>query len=354
MRDIFIIAEAGCNHNGRLNIAKKLIRKAKDCGAGAVKFQTFLADDLLRRDMCKTGHLKNIKKGESVFDMMKNLEFSRGDYRQLLSLAKEQDIFMFSSVFDTVSLKLVNSLGMPILKIPSGEIVNLELLEAVGRCGKPVILSTGMSKMEEVDRAVNIISKNLHLRNTSGKLLKKYPFFQKRLILMHTVSTYPAREEELNLRAIAALKDNFDFPVGFSDHSLGDQACIIAVALGAEVIEKHFTLSRKLPGPDHKASFEPSELEGLVHKIQVTVKMLGGGLKRPAQSEKGMISLFRRALVAAADIKKDQVISRDMLQMKRPLDGIPCERMNEILGLCPVRDIKAGESIRRRFLKKNG
>lgn len=351
---VFIIAEAGCNHNGSLEIARKLIKEAKICGADAVKFQTFHAENLIRRDVKKIAHLRNIKKDESVFDAMKKLEFAKRDYSRLKNLSQVEGIILFTSIFDIESLQLIKALDFPIIKIPSGEIVNLELLDAASRCGKPIILSTGMSNMEEIRRAVDLILRNLKLtKNDNEKLFSKYPIFKKGLILMHTVSAYPSPLNELNLRAIDTLKEAFGLPVGYSDHSIGDEACLMAATLGAELIEKHFTLDKNMDGPDHKASIEPPELKCLIGKLKNINDMLGDGKKEPSKSEKKMVSLFRKAIVAKKDIKKGESIKRSSIEIKRPLDGIGCEEINKILGLKVVKDIRCGDSIKWSDLLKN-
>lgn len=345
----FIIAEAGCNHNGSLNIAKKLIISAKGCGVDAVKFQIFRAKDIIRKGMKKSAHLKNIKE-DSVLMMMRNLEFNQKEYSQLKNIACREAIILFASVFDVASLRLANKLGFPIIKIPSGEITNLELLTAASKSGKPIILSTGMSTLAEVERAVGIILNNLKLKSIDKRLISKFPFFKKGLILMHTVSAYPALSGELNLQAINTLKTAFGFPVGYSDHSSGDEACLLAVALGAELIEKHFTLDRDMNGPDHKASIEPGDFKNLIDRIKVANSMLGSGVKMPSRSEKETLLLFRRAIVAKKNIKKGEIIRRGILEIKRPLDGISCEKMNEILGLKARTDIKAVHSLKWKDL----
>ncbi len=344
---IFMIAEGACNHNGSLKIAEELVRRAKACGADAIKFQAFSVDNLIRKSMKKAAHLKNMGEDDSVFGAMKKLELNRQDFLHLDRASGKEDIIMFASVFDLESLKLAEALDFPIIKIPSGEIVNLELLEAAAKLGKPIILSTGLSTLEEVKRAVGIISKNLKVGHGGNKdITGKFPLFKNRLILMHTVSTYPSSAQELNLRAITTLRSAFGLPVGYSDHSIGDDACLASVALGAVMIEKHFTLDKDMEGPDHKASIEPDEMKRLISKIDNVSKMLGNGVKMPSRSEKGMVNLFRKAIVAKVDIKKGQVIKRDMLILQRPLDGIACEKMPEILGLRTKTDIKSGQPIK--------
>jgi sialic acid synthase SpsE len=333
-KDIFIIAEGAANHNGDISIAERLIREARACGTDAVKFQTFVTENLIRKDYKKTAHLKNIRKTRSVFDAIKSLELEREEYLRLKRIARKEGVLIFSSVFDVESLHLINEVGFPLIKIPSGEIVNLELLDEASRCGKPIILSTGMATLEETKRAVEVISRNLRPSTLSNKqLIKKYPVFNKGLVLMHTVSTYPARPDELNLKAIPVLKKAFNVPVGYSDHTIGNDACVAATILGAELLEKHFTLDKNMDGPDHKASAEPAELKNLILKIRTAIKMVGDGEKRPSKSEEPMLKVFRRAIVARDDIPAGTVINKGNVIFKRPLDGIPIERFKDIDGM---------------------
>lgn len=351
---IFIIAEAGCNHNGDLRLAAKLIHEAKICGADAIKFQAFRTENLIRKGIKKSAHLKNIKSKDSVFGAMKKLEFSKKDYIKLRAISRREKIILFASVFDIESLRLVTELDFPIIKIPSGEIVNLELLNEASKLGKPIILSTGMSDTKEIERAVDIVLKNLKSNSYADKsLIDRCPAFKKRLILMHTVSVYPSAPEELNLKAINTLRNMFDLPVGYSDHTIGKEACLAAVVLGAQLIEKHFTLDKDMGGPDHKASIEPRALKNLVEKIRIVTAMLGNGTKKPSLGEKKMTPLFRRSVIAKKDIKKGEMIRKSMLEIKRPLDGIGCEKIDEVIGLRAVKNIKSGASIRWKDLLSN-
>jgi len=344
---VFIVAEAGCNHNGKMGIAKRLINSAKACGADAIKFQIFRTENIISSVAAKSAHWKNIKKEDSVFMAMKKLEFNQADYAKLKNTARDKGVIFFASVFDIDSLRLAREINVPIIKIPSGEIVNLELLHSAAKLGKPIILSTGMSGIREVRRAVNIIRKGLKIdRRSSSQLIARYPFFRKGLVLMHTVSTYPSALAELNLKAISTLKSTFGLPVGYSDHSLGDEPCLIAVALGAELIEKHFTLDRNMDGFDHKVSLEPGALKKLITKINNVQEMLGDGIKGCSASERRTISLFRKSIISGRDIKKGEIIDRKMLDIKRPLDGIGCENIKQVLGLKTKTDIGAGLSLK--------
>lgn len=346
-KKIFVIAEAGTNHNGSIKTAKMLIAKANEANADAIKFQFFYTENIIRVSARKAAHWENIKKEDSVFKAMKKLEFKKEEYACLRNIARDNDIMFFASVFDFDSLFLAKDLNLPVIKIPSGEITNLELLRLASGFGRPIILSTGMSNIFEVERAVSIILKNLRLdRSLNGKLINKYPFFEKGLILMHTVSAYPSLLKELNLNVINTLKSTFGLPVGYSDHSIGDEACLTAVALGAELIERHFTLNKEMKGFDHKASVEPAELKNLIIKINNVKEMLGDGIKRPSAGEKMAIFLFRKSISAKSSIKRGEIIKRSMLETKRPLDGIGCDRMNEVLGLKTGKGIKEGDSLK--------
>ena len=248
----FIIAEAGVNHNGSVELAKKLIDAAKDAGADAVKFQTFKAESVVVKDAQKAEYQKETTGEGSQYEMIKKLELTEEDFRELADYAKEKDIMFLSSPFDKESVDLLNELDVPAFKVGSGEITNLPLLRYIAKKEKPIILSTGMSTLGEIEEALDVI-------RSEGV---------EDIILLHCVSNYPARIEDVNLRALGTLKQAFKLPVGFSDHTLGITAPIAAVALGACVIEKHFTLDRNLPGPDHKASLEPEELKEMAKAIR--------------------------------------------------------------------------------------
>jgi len=248
----FIIAEAGVNHNGSIELAKKLIDAAKDAGADAVKFQTFKTENVVVKDAQKAEYQKETTGEGSQYEMIKKLELTEEDFRELADYAKEKDIMFLSSPFDKESVDLLNELDVPAFKVGSGEITNLPLLRYIAKKEKPIILSTGMSTLGEIEEALDVI-------RSEGV---------EDIILLHCVSNYPARIEDVNLRALGTLKQAFKLPVGFSDHTLGITAPIAAVALGACVIEKHFTLDRNLPGPDHKASLEPEELKEMAKAIR--------------------------------------------------------------------------------------
>jgi len=326
----FIIAEAGVNHNGDIRLAKKLIDAAKEAGADAVKFQTFKAEEVAAPVAKKADYQKaTTSPEESQLDMIKKLELSAKDFEELYSYAQKKGIIFLSTAFDKGSADLLQKLGVPAFKIPSGEINNFPFLKYIAGKGRPVILSTGMSTLKEVEKAVSVILQE----------------GIKEIILLHCVSCYPARIEDTNLRAMETLKQAFNLPVGLSDHSLGIIVPVAAVALGACVIEKHFTLDKNLPGPDHKASLEPDELKEMVNGIRDIEKALGNGIKQPVAAEEEVKQVARRSIVAVADIPKGTVITAEMLGVRRPGTGIEPARLNEIIGKKAKKNIKSGDLI---------
>ena len=326
----FIIAEAGVNHNGDIKLAKKLINVAKDAGADTVKFQTFNAEKVVTQNAKKAAYQKETTGAEeSQYDLIKKLELTEYDFKELADYAKKKGIIFLSSPFDKKSVDLLDELNVPAYKIASGEITNFPLLKYIAKKEKPIILSTGMATLGEVEEALKII------RNEGVE----------GIILLHCVSNYPARIEDVNLRAMETLKQSFKLPVGFSDHTLGITALIAAVALGACVIEKHFTLDRNLPGPDHKASLEPDELREMVQAIRDVEKALGDGIKLPTKSEKEIKKVARRSLVAKVDILKGTIIAEDMLDVNRPGTGIESKYMEMIIDKRAKTDIKKDDLI---------
>jgi len=324
---VFVIAEAGVNHNGDLKMARALIDVAVEAGADAVKFQTFRADRLATPDAPKAEYqLRTTGNEESQFEMLRRLELSTDAHRELQSYCHDRGIIFLSTPFDEEAVNLLDELGVPAFKISSGDVTNSPLLEHVAGKGKPVILSTGMSELAELIEAVSVL-------NTGGC---ETP------ILLHCVSNYPASAAEVNLRAMQTMRSAFDVPVGFSDHTEGIDVTLAAVALGACVIEKHFTLDRTLPGPDHPASLEPTELRELVRSIRRVETALGNGRKVPAASEIEMAKVARRSLVAARDIPAGSTLARDMVVLRRPGTGLSPATLNTLLGLRSIRDIAAG------------
>ena len=325
----FIIAEVGVNHNGSVEMAKRLIDAAAVAGVDAVKFQTFKAERLASPGAPKAEYQsQRTKATESQLEMLRRLELPPDAFRELQSYCQRQGLLFLSTPFDEGSVDLLNELNVPAFKIGSGEITNPPLLEYIALKKKPVILSTGMSSLSEVDQAIKVI-------HGAGQ--------KNQLILLHCVSCYPANPADVNLKAIQTMAEIFQVPVGYSDHTLGVEIAVAAVALGACVIEKHFTLDRDLPGPDHQASLEPRELKEMVRTIRNVEKALGHGAKRPTDSELSMRHLARRSLVAIRAIPEGVKITRDMIAFTRPGSGIAPSGLSSILGRFPSRPIEAGE-----------
>jgi len=324
---VFVIAEAGVNHNGDLKLARVLIDVAVEAGADAVKFQTFRADRLATPDAPKAEYqLQTTGNAESQFEMLQRLELSADAHRELQAYCHERGIIFLSTPFDEEAVELLDDLGVPAFKISSGDLTNSPLLEQVAGKGRPVILSTGMSELSELIEAVSVL-------NTAGC---------ENPVLLHCVSNYPADPVEINLRAMQTMRSAFDVPVGFSDHTEGIDVAVAAVALGACVIEKHFTLDRTLPGPDHRASLEPAELRELVRSIRRVETALGNGRKVPTASELETATVARRSLVAARDIPAGVTLERDMVVMRRPGTGMSPAMLNTLIGRRTVRQIAAG------------
>ena len=338
---VFIIAEAGCNHNGDINLAKKLIDVALESGADAVKFQTFVTDELVTRHAQKAAYQKkNTGTGnESQCAMLKKLELSFDAFKTLKNYCEQNGIIFLSTPFDYVSVDFLEELKVPAFKIASGDITNLPFLTYIASKGKPVILSTGMSTLEEVHKARETLTEK-----------KDTP-----LVLLHCTSEYPAPAEEVNLFAMRTLYQSFNVPVGLSDHTLGIEVALAAVALGATVIEKHITLDKDLPGPDHRASLEPHELKDLVKAIRTIEQALGDGVKKPSPSEAKTRLFARKSIVSAARIKKGQLLSETNLTVKRPGNGISPMEWKKVIGRKALRDFEKDEliDIKQIFLKRN-
>lgn len=333
MRDIhrtFIIAEAGVNHNGNLELAKKLIDAAAQAQADAVKFQTFKTENLLVPAAPKAQYQRQTTGGsESQWEMLRGLELSHRAHGELLAYCRQKNILFLSTPFDEESADFLDSLGVTRFKLPSGEITNIPFLRHVAGKRKPIILSTGMSYLEEVRDAVNAIVAEGH----------------RDITLLHCVSSYPAPFAELNLKAMETLKKEFALPVGLSDHSPGTEAALAAVALGAVMIEKHLTLDRNLPGPDHRASLEPHEFEALVAGIRRVESALGDGIKEPQPSEMDTRNVARKSLVARCDIPSGTRLEPHMLVVKRPGTGFAPKEIIRFLGKTSRRSIVKDEII---------
>lgn len=330
MSDVFIIAEAGVNHNGDVKLAKELIDAAKNAGADAVKFQTFKAESLVSKVAQKADYQKQATRtNESQLEMLTKLELSYSDFKDLRNHCHEKEILFLSSPFDFDSIDFLESLEMPIYKVPSGEITNLPYLIKIASTGKPVIMSTGMSDLDEVGLALTV------LRDYgAGKIT-----------LLHCNTQYPTPFEDANIKAMLTLKERFGFAVGYSDHTLGIEAPIAAIALGASVIEKHFTLDKSMEGPDHKASLDPQELKVMVTSIRNIEVALGDGIKRVSESENPNKEVARKSIVAKRDIVKGEIFTEYNLTVKRPGHGISAVKWFEVLGTKAARDFFEDELI---------
>lgn len=328
----FIIAEAGVNHNGSINTAKKLIDAAVDSGADAVKFQTFKAESLASRFAPKADYQK--KKGDKdqyQLAMLKKLELSHNDYSELFNYCQEKKIMFLSSPFDSESVDFLQSLGMNIFKIPSGEITNLPYLRKVGSLAKKIIISTGMAELEEISKALDVLV-------ASGTAKEK-------ITVLHCNTEYPTPFEDVNLLAMLTIKNALGVKVGYSDHTLGIEVTIAAVALGAEVIEKHFTLDRTMEGPDHQASLEPEEFKAMVEAIRNIEQALGDGIKKISPSESTNKPVVRKSIVALREIRKGEALNKDNITVKRPGTGISPMEWDKIIGKPAKRCFKADEAI---------
>jgi len=306
---VFVIAEAGVNHNGSIELAFKLIDAAVNSGADAVKFQTFKAENLVAKNTQKAEYQKQTTNlSESQFHMLKKLELDINVHKKLIEYCKKNDIVFLSSPFDHESIDLLNELELQIFKIPSGEITNLPYLRRIGSLRKEVILSTGMSTLKEIEEALIIL--------TSAGTLKE------NITILHANTMYPTPMEDVNLRAMQTIQDKFDIRVGYSDHTLGIEVDIAAVAMGATIIEKHFTLDKTMDGPDHKSSISPDELKAMVSAIRNIEKALGSSIKKPSKSEKPNIIMARKSIVASKFIKKGELLTDKNITTKRPGTGI--------------------------------
>jgi len=328
----FIIAEAGVNHNGSIELAYKLIDAAKNAGADAVKFQTFKADTLVSKKADKAQYQKqSTDSSESQYEMIKKLELSIEDHKKLIDYCNKINIQFLSSPFDLDSIDLLNKLGLEIFKIPSGEIINLPYLRKIGKLNKNVILSTGMADLGEIEDALDVLTENGTDKN--------------KITVLHCNTEYPTPFEDVNLNAMLTIKNALNVKVGYSDHTKGIEVPIAAVALGAEVIEKHFTLDRNMEGPDHKASLEPKELKKMVTAIRNIEKTMGNGIKKPSHSELKNKPIARKSLIAIKEIKKDERFTKENVGIKRPGNGISPMRWEEVMGKTASRDFNTDDLI---------
>lgn len=325
-----IIAEAGVNHNGSLELAKKLALTAKNCGADIVKFQTAKLDSLVSKYAHMADYQKeNIGSEMSQRDMLRKLLLTYDEFTELAAYCREIDISFLSTPFDIESIVFLEKLSCSMWKIPSGEITNLPYLEKIAQTHKKIVLSTGMSTLDEVREAINILE-----ANGAGDIT-----------VLHCTTQYPAPFEEVNLNAMITLRSELNKAVGYSDHTIGIEIPIAAVVLGAEVIEKHFTLDRQMEGPDHKASLEPEQLRAMVKAIRNVEKAMGTGEKKPTESEIANKVVARKSIIAARDIKKGEIFTEENLTTKRPGNGISPMNWYKILGTMAMRDFQEDELI---------
>ena len=328
---VFIIAEAGVNHNGSLDLAYQLIDIAKDAGADVVKFQTFKAKNVVSKLADKAEYQKKTTASDkSQLKMIKKLEISFDDFIKLKKYCDKREIIFLSTPFDHQSIDFLYDL-VDIYKIPSGEIINHPYLKHIAAKNKPIIMSTGMANLGEVEEAINTI----RAINSKAKIS-----------LLHCTTNYPTPYEKVNLKAMQTLAAAFKLPVGYSDHTLGIEVPVAAVAMGAKIIEKHFTLDKKLPGPDHKASLEPDELKEMVKAIRNVEMALGDGIKKPNKSEIEIMKVARRCLIAARDIRAGEIIKEADIAIKRPGTGILPKFKEIIIGMKLINDIRQDEPFR--------
>jgi len=326
-----IIAEAGVNHNGDPTLARRMVEAAADAGADLVKFQTFGADRLVAAHAPKAAYQERTTGGGTQHAMIRPLELSRAAHELLIAHCRSSGIGFLSSAFDLESLELLVELGAERFKVPSGEITNLPYLRRVGSFGKPVILSSGMSTLGEVESALAVLE-------DAGTP-------RRRITVLHCTTDYPTPMEDVNLRAMRTIGAALGVAVGYSDHTTGIEIAVAAVALGATVVEKHFTLDRALPGPDHGASLEPGELKAMVQAIRNVERALGDGIKRPSASELKNRSIVRKSLVATRAIRAGEPFSADNLTAKRPGGGLSPMRWDEVLGRPAPRDFAPDEVV---------
>lgn len=332
MKHVYIIAEAGVNHNGSLELAYKLCDKAKECGVDAVKFQTWKTEKIVSRDAV-TAEYQAENTGnhtQSQFEMLKQLELSYADFKSIKEYCKKVGIDFLSTPDEEDSLHfLMNDLDLPIIKVGSGEVTNIPYLRKIGGYGKPVILSTGMSTLAQVAIAYDTLIE-------SGA---------KNVTLLHCTTNYPCPYDEVNLSAMTTLRDAFHCPVGYSDHTLGISIPVAATAIGAEVIEKHFTLDKNMEGPDHKASLTPDELKEMVESIRQVEVGMGDGIKRPNESERKISTVVQKSIIAKRPIAKGEVLSEENMSVKRLGHGLSATYWDVVLGLKAEKDYVEDEAI---------
>jgi len=331
--EVFIIAEIGVNHNGDINLAKKMIKEAAKTGVNAVKFQTFIAEDILTENARKAKYQEKNTTEHSQLEMIKTLELSEDDFIELSEYADSNNVLFLSSPFDLKSVDLLDKLNVPGFKIGSGELNNFELLEHIESKGKPIIISTGMATLEEIQETYDFITN------------------KDKLIILHCITGYPSKIEDANLKFITTLKSNFNVPIGFSDHSCGIELAIASIGLGACVIEKHFTTDKTLEGPDHEASLEPDEFKVMVDAIRNVEIAMGDGKRTLCESELEIKKVARKSIVAKVDISKGSILDSNMLSIKRPGTGIEPKYLKSLFGKKVKVDMKRDDLIKYDFLE---
>jgi len=328
---IFIIAEAGVNHNGSLELAKKLIDAAVEARADAIKFQTFSTEKLIIKEAPKAEYQKKTTgTEESQYQMLKKLELNEEQHKALMDYANQRGIIFLSTPYDKQSVELLERLNVPSYKIASCDITNIPLIKEIAKKNKPIILSTGMANLEEIEEAINVIKK-----------------YHNKLILLHCTTEYPTKLEDVNLRAMTTLKEKFDLLTGYSDHTVGILVPLAAVSLGACLIEKHITLDKNLLGPDHNASISPIELNKLIYSIRKIEKALGSSEKKATEIEQINKLTMRRSLYANRDIKDGEVITKDMIGIKRPEIGLKPKYLPFIIGKKINKNLLKGQPIKK-------
>ena len=329
----FIIAEIGVNHNGSVELAKKMIKSASECGVDAVKFQTFNSEDLVTENAKTASYQEKNTNENSQLKMLKKLELTFDNFKELNEYALKNNVMFISSPFDIKSVDLLEKLDVPLYKLGSGELTNFELIDYVQKTGKPIIISTGMATLDEIKETYDFIEN------------------KDNLIILHCITGYPTSFKEANLNFIKTLQKEFDVPIGFSDHSPGIELPIAAVALGACVVEKHFTLDKNLEGPDHKASLNPKEFKAMVDAIRNVEVAMGDGVRKFSDNEEEIKKVARKSIVLNQDVKKGTVLQREMLSIKRPGTGIPPKFINDIIGKEIIEDLKSGTVVLWENLK---
>ncbi len=329
----FIIAEIGVNHNGDVNLAKKMIKSASECGVDAVKFQTFNSEELVTKNTKTASYQEKNTNESSQLEMLKKLELTFDDFNELKDYALKNNVMFISSPFDFKSVDLLEKLDVPFYKLGSGELTNFELIDYIQKTDKPMIISTGMATLDEI------------------KETYEYIVNKDSLIILHCITGYPTTFEEANLNFIKTLQNEFEVPIGFSDHSPGIELPIAAVALGACVVEKHFTLDKNLEGPDHNASLNPKEFKAMVDAIRNVEVAMGDGVRKFSENEKEIKKIARKSIVINQDISKGTVLKREMLSIKRPGTGIAPKHINELVGKTVIKDLNLGTVMKWDYLK---